>query len=265
MPGATLHRETYGSGPRLVLVHGFTQSGRGWGEIGRALSRTHTVVAVDAPGHGRSAGVEADLGEGAALLAATAEAAGGGASWLGYSMGGRYALHVALAYPSLVERLVLVSTTAGIDDPAERRARREWDEGLARRVEGEGVEAFLRWWLSQPLFASLPPGAAGLESRLGGTAAGLASSLRRAGTGNQEPLWTRLEQIGIPVLVVAGQLDTKYVQLAERLVSSIGPNASLAVIGGAGHACHLERPGPFVDAVLAWLDGPAGSDPQPDC
>ena len=94
-----LYFETRGSGPRLVLVHGFTQSGRAWGPVGDALAARATVVALDAPGHGRSAGVDADLPGGADLMAATAEAAGGPAAWLGYSMGGRYALHVALRRP----------------------------------------------------------------------------------------------------------------------------------------------------------------------
>lgn len=236
-----------------MLLHGFTQSAGAWGPAGDQLAARYRTVALDAPGHGRSAAVAADLPGGADLMAQTVEAEGGPAAWLGYSMGGRYALHVALRHPGLVERLVMVSTTAGIDDPAERAARRRADESLADRVESEGLEPFLRWWLAQPLFASLPAGQASMEGRLGGTAAGLASSLRRAGTGTQEPLWSRLSTIAVPVLVVAGELDTKYAALAGRLVDAIGPNATLATVPGAGHACHLERPDAFVATVTGWL------------
>lgn len=247
-----LHVETRGEGRRLALIHGFTQSGRAWGPAGEALARRYRLLALDAPGHGRSARVEADLPTGADLMAATV-AEGGPAAWLGYSMGGRYALHVALRHPDLVERLILVSTTAGIDDPDERAARRRSDEVLAGRLEEEGLEAFLRRWLAQPLFATLPPGAAELESRLEGTASGLASSLRLAGTGTQVPLWDRLASLEMPVLVVAGGLDRKYSELAVRLAGAIGDNATVTIMGDAGHSCHLERPRDFVEIATGWL------------
>jgi 2-succinyl-6-hydroxy-2,4-cyclohexadiene-1-carboxylate synthase len=247
-----LHAETWGRGDPVVLVHGFTQSGRAWGSIGEELGRRHQVRAVDAPGHGRSAGVQASLTAGADLMATAAPTL---AAWVGYSMGGRYALHVALQHPDQVARLVLVSATAGIDDAAERATRRRSDEVLATRIEEEGLEPFVRWWLQQPLFATLPPEAADLDSRLTGTAVGLASSLRLAGTGTQQPLWDRVGDLTMPVLVLAGELDTKYVQLAERLATTIGPNARLAVVAGAGHACHLERTDRFLAEVQPFLDG----------
>ncbi|HWE57451.1 MAG TPA: alpha/beta fold hydrolase [Acidimicrobiales bacterium] len=250
-----LYLEERGRGPRLALVHGFTQSGRAWGPAGDRLAERFRLLALDAPGHGRSAGIEADLPGGADLMAEAVDRAGGPAAWLGYSMGGRFALHVALQHPHLVTRLVLVSATAGIDDATERADRRRADGQLADRIEAEGLEPFLRTWLAQPLFASLPPEAAQLESRLDGTAAGLASSLRRAGTGTQEPLWDQLVHLRIPVLVVVGRLDGKYLALAGRLVEAIGTNAELEVVEGAGHACHLEQSDRFSDAVTSWLAG----------
>ncbi|HET9070918.1 MAG TPA: alpha/beta fold hydrolase [Acidimicrobiales bacterium] len=239
----------WGTGSRVVLIHGFTQSAGAWAPLAARLAGDHEVVAVDAPGHGGSAGVRAGLGDGAALIA---DVAGRGA-YVGYSMGGRFALHVALGRPDVVERLVLVSATGGIDDPAERAARVASDEGIARRVERDGVPAFLDWWLERPLFATLPPEAAALDARLGGTPEGLASSLRLAGAGRQEPLWDRLGAIEQPVLVVAGELDGAYLARAHRLVAAIGANARLAVIPGAGHACHLERPDAWLAAVGPFL------------
>jgi 2-succinyl-6-hydroxy-2,4-cyclohexadiene-1-carboxylate synthase len=245
-----LHLERRGKGDPLVLIHGFTQSARSWGPVAETLSARHAVIALDAPGHGGSAHIAADLWAGADLMAA---AAGRMADWLGYSMGGRFALHVALRHPQSVHRLIVVSATGGMEDPAERAARRQADEALAVRVETEGVRAFVEWWLARPLFATLPPGAAGVEERLTNTGPGLASSLRLAGTGTQEPLWPRLRQLEMPVLVVAGQLDDAYLTHGRRLVDSIGANASLAVIAGAGHACHLEKPVAFSEAVEAFL------------
>jgi 2-succinyl-6-hydroxy-2,4-cyclohexadiene-1-carboxylate synthase len=236
----------------VVLVHGFTQSARAWGRVGADLAARHRIIALDAPGHGGSSEVQADLAAGADLMAATAAEP---AAWVGYSMGGRFALHVALRHPDEVRRLVLVSTSAGIEDPAERAARCRSDEVLAERVEDEGLEAFVRWWLAQPLFSTLPAEAAELESRLAGTAAGLASSLRLAGAGTQEPLWSQLSGLSMPVLVVAGGLDSKYVDLGEKLATGIGALARLELIPGAGHACHLERPDLFAGIVGPFLDG----------
>ncbi len=245
-----LHVERWGKGEPLVLVHGFTQSARSWGPVGLALGAGHAVIAVDAPGHGRSAGVATDLCGGADLMADTIDEP---ADWLGYSMGGRYVLHVALRHPALVRRLVLVSATGGMDDPADRTRRRASDEALASRIETDGVPAFVDWWLAQPLFASLPRPAAAIEDRLANTEPGLASSLRLAGTGTQEPLWTSLDRIRVPVLVVVGERDQAYVAHGQRLVRSIGPNATLAVIPDAGHACHLEAPDPFLAAAQPFL------------
>ncbi|MGH9078286.1 MAG: alpha/beta fold hydrolase, partial [Acidimicrobiales bacterium] len=204
-----LHSQTWGKGRPVVLVHGFTQTGRSWGRFGAELGRAFMVRAIDAPGHGRSAQVGAGLWDGAELVGR----AGGPGAYLGYSMGGRLCLHLALARPELVSALVLVSASAGLDTEGERAARREADETCARRLEADGVEAFVTWWLSRPMWATLPPEAAGAGERLANTAAGLASSLRLAGAGRLEPpLWDRLGELAMPVLVVAGGLDQPYVE-----------------------------------------------------
>lgn len=240
-----------GAGDPLVLVHGFSQSAAAWWPLVRPLESSFRLVAVDAPGHGGSAAVAADLPSGADLMAAAAPER---AAWVGYSMGGRYALHVALRHPQAVTRLVLVSATAGIDDAEERARRRESDAALADRVASDGVASFLEWWISQPLFSTLRPQAARLEERVAAASAeGLASSLRLAGTGSQEPLWEAAGSLSMPVLVVAGELDLKYVGLGRRLVESIGSNAELRVIAGAGHACHLEKPADFLATVTDFL------------
>ena len=234
----------------MILVHGFTQSADAWQPLAERIATRHEVLALDAPGHGRSAEIRAGLWDGARLLSE----AGGRGAWIGYSMGGRLLLHVALTRPDLVERMVLVSASGGIDDAEERAARVASDEQIARRVERDGVEAFVRWWLDRPLFATLPDAAAALDARLGGTSAGLAWSLRLAGAGRQEPLWDRLGGIEVRVLVVVGELDAAYRQRGERLVRAIGPNARLEVVAGAGHACHLEQPEAWLAVVAPFLD-----------
>lgn len=227
-------------------MHGFTQTGRSWDRVAPGLAG-HDVVQPDLPGHGGNAEEPADLWGCADRLADEC----GRATYVGYSMGGRVALHLALAHPSLVTGLVLLGATAGIDDGQERAARSAADDVLADRLEEVGTAVFLAEWLAQPLFAGLPEDAPGARST---DAAGLASSLRLAGTGAQEPLWDRLPVLGMPVLVLAGERDGKFRALADRLAAAIGANAEVAVVPGAGHAAHLERPEAFLDVVRRWLD-----------
>lgn len=256
-----LHVELHGDSDapparKVVLVHGFTQTNRSWERLLPRLATGRQVAAVDAPGHGDSASQDVDLLEGARLLGDV----GGEAAYVGYSMGGRLALHLALAEPGLVRRLVLVGATAGIDDVGEREARREADETLARDLEREGLDPFLDRWLASPLFATLREEDAGLDDRRRNTAAGLASSLRRMGTGTQEPLWDRLSQLRMPVLLIAGERDEKFTATAHRLAAAWGGDARVAIVAGAGHACHLERPDAFCDLVIPFLDDATGED-----
>ena len=248
-----LHADAVGEGDPVVLLHGFTQTGGSWVPIAASLAERHRVVTIDVPGHGRSSNIRAGLIDGADMMAAAAPSP---AKWIGYSMGGRFLLQVVLRHPGDVTRLVLVSTTAGIEDPQERARRRENDRALAGRVRALGVERFLEEWLSQPLFSTLRPDAAGIKSRLDCTPDGLASSLALAGAAEQEPVWDSLHTLSMPVLVVAGGLDKKYVALGERLVDRIGQNSRLHIIEGAGHACHLEQPQAFLDAVRPFLAEP---------
>lgn len=226
-------------------MHGFTQTGASWATVAAGLTG-HDVVTPDQPGHGERASARADLVAAARLLAPL-----GPAAFVGYSMGARICLHLALLRPDVVTALVLLGGTAGIDDAGERAARRAADGVLADRLELIGTDAFLDEWLAQPLFAALPAGGRGARSQ---DASGMAWSLRLAGTGTQEPLWDRLDELAMPVLVVAGERDDKFRALGERLVAGIGANARLGIVAGAGHAAHLEQPEAFLALVRPWLD-----------
>lgn len=218
--------------PPLLLVPGFTQTAASWRDVVTALHALDPNVdarALDIP-----TGRDFD---------ATARALGdahGAGTWCGYSMGARLVLRLALDAPQLVERLVLVSGTPGIDDAAERAQRVASDETLATRIERDGVDAFLTRWLAQPMFASVPADAPGLDERRALTADHLAEQLRRLGTGSMTPMWDRLGALRMPVLIVHGTRDHKFTDLAQRLAAGI-PGARRIGIE-CGHAVPLERP-----------------------
>jgi 2-succinyl-6-hydroxy-2,4-cyclohexadiene-1-carboxylate synthase len=253
-----------GDGPALVLVHGFTGSTRTWEPFTDALARRWRVVAVDLPGHGRSPvpsrPEDARLPRVADALVAVLDRLGlERADWLGYSLGGRAALHVALAHPARVGRLVLESASPGIADPAARAALAADDEALAASLERDGLAAFVDRWTAQPLFASqarLPADVRAREraGRLAQSAAGLAAALRAMGVGTQEPLLERLPALRAPTLLVAGAEDRAYCEHAAAMAARL-PDARTAVVPGAGHTVHLESPAAFWAAVGAFLAG----------
>jgi len=236
-----------GHGPSVTLVHGFAQNRECLGPLAQDLSTRFRLVRPDAPGHGSSLRhADADLERGAELLIATS----GRSNLVGYSMGGRLCLTAALCDPDRVEALVLIGATPGISDPVERSDRRDADRALADRLERIGMQAFVEEWLALDLFAALPAWARFDQERRTNTAAGLAASLRRAGTGSMAPLWDRLGELAMPVLWITGAADPKYGEIAERAARAVGPNARHEVIVGAGHAAHLER-APATTAVVS--------------
>ena len=229
-------------GPRVVLVHGFTQTGACWAPVIERLVDRWAVTTVDLPGHGASADVDADLAEAAALVADVAPEA----IWVGYSLGARILLRAVLD-GRIGPAAVLLGATAGIDDDAARAERRADDEARARRIEADGVDAFLDTWTTQPLFGPRRPTDADLAARRSNPAAGLAASLRRCGTGTMDPAWwPELVSVSIPTLVTWGAHDAKFAALGERLAAGIGPSARTAAIPDAHHAAHLDRPDAFV-------------------
>lgn len=224
-----------------MLLHGFSGTRRTWDAVTAELPETYRPVPLDLPGHGDAAGVrpiDFDVCVEHVLAAAPERFA-----LAGYSMGGRIALHVALAAPQRVNRLGLVSTTAGIEDATERAERLEADRRLAEEIERDGVRAFAERWAAQPLFAGQPPAvtAAAQADRLRNSAEGLATALRGLSTGAMTPLWERLAELTMPADVLVGERDAKFHALARRLTAAL-PRATLHVVAGAGHALPLEAP-----------------------
>jgi 2-succinyl-6-hydroxy-2,4-cyclohexadiene-1-carboxylate synthase len=234
----------------VVLLHGFAGTGRGWDPVvARLDAQRYTALTPDQRGHGARAGARPITFDAVAadVLALAPERF----ALCGYSMGGRIALHVALAAPERITHLTLVATTAGIDDEQARARRRADDAALAQAIEEEGLEAFAERWLAQPLFADDPPAAQTLARAdiVRNDPAGLAQALRGIGTGAMEPLWDRLGALDMPATVLAGQRDAKFRELGERLAAGLPHAGTLLLARGAGHA--LPRVAP--DAVAAAI------------
>ncbi len=226
----------------MVLVPGFTQTAASWRGVNRILEESCEVAALDVPAKETFAATAAALGR-----------QGKRAVYVGYSMGGRLALRLALDQPELVPALVLVSSTAGITDEAARRERIASDEALAESVMRDGVDAFLDRWLAQPLFATVPPDAPGLRERRALSQRYLAHCLRVLGAGAMEPMWDRLPELAVPVALVTGKTDAKYEKIALTMLERMRGEVVHVRLDG-GHALPLEQPavlGGFIASFAA--------------
>jgi 2-succinyl-6-hydroxy-2,4-cyclohexadiene-1-carboxylate synthase len=253
---AALIGDAVGVPETVVLLHGFAGTGRLWDPVvARLDAERYRPLAPDLRGHGTAASRRPISFDGCVedVLGLVADPF----ALCGYSMGGRIALHVALAAPERVERLILVATTAGIEDPGERQERRAADEALAAETEHGTIESFADRWTAQPLFAGTPPQAAAnwRADILDNEPAALAAVLRGLGTGAMAPLWDRLGELTMPVTVLAGERDAKFRALGERLAGAL-PRGRLVIVQGAGHGIPREDPA-AVAAAIALDDAAA--------
>jgi 2-succinyl-6-hydroxy-2,4-cyclohexadiene-1-carboxylate synthase len=259
--GISLNLEVSGSGYPLLLLHGFTGDLTTWDPFLDAWSGFR-LVRVDIIGHGKSDS-PADpkrysMQHAVDDLIALLDKLGiEETAVLGYSMGGRLALHLALAAPGRLWGLVLESASPGIADPKERKARVASDNALAESIERDGLEAFVDRWQAQPLFASqanFPPDVFERQrrQRLASNPLGLANSLRGMGAGTQDYLSPRLRELTMPTLLLAGALDEGYASLAREMAPPL-TQAEIQIISDAGHAAHLEQPEAFGEIVARFL------------
>ena len=232
-----------GDGPTMLLLHGFMGSSEDWRPLEGSLGNRFSLLAPDLPGHGRT---RIESGDAAYAMPEVARSIIGFLDYLniekcslvGYSMGGRIALFLALRYPGRFSRVILESATPGLETEQARSDRVKRDEERARALEKGDFAAFLDAWYAHPIFGSLrthPAFGRLLQARLKNDPRMLATSLRLMGTGVQPSLWGELSGMKMPLLVLAGERDEKFRVIADRMAKQC-PTARMGVIPGCGHS-----------------------------
>ncbi|MCA1056793.1 2-succinyl-6-hydroxy-2,4-cyclohexadiene-1-carboxylate synthase [Rossellomorea aquimaris] len=254
--------EVKGEGFPLVFLHGFTGDSRTWDNITDQLKNHFQCISIDLIGHGRSASptdvqrysmdaVSRDI----ECLLRTLDIKE--AVLIGYSMGGRLALHFANLYPGYVRLLILESASPGLKTKEEQDARRKSDHALADKILQEGIESFVDFWEGIPLFSTQKRLPLGVQEeirhqRLMQSPVGLSNSLKGMGTGAQPSWWDELRDLSFPVVLMVGELDQKFVTIAEEMGKSI-PKGEIIPFFDKGHAIHVEDPrkfGTIIEDVL---------------
>lgn len=254
--------EITGSGDALLLLHGFTGSKDVWRRFLPLWSHDLQVIAVDLPGHGKTDSpsdwarysIEQTAADMIALLDALKIKQ---AHVLGYSMGGRLAITIASLYAERVRSLVLESCTPGLESEEEREERKRQDQQQADFIMEHGLEAFVERWENIPLFASqqqLPYSVREQmrQQRLQNNPLGLANSLRGMGTGMQPSWWSSLHRLCMPVLLLGGEYDEKFLRILQCMEQRL-PNAEFVQVSGAGHTIHVEQPEKFDTIVRSFF------------
>lgn len=262
--GHHYHTIVSGAGSPILLLHGFTGDVSAWQNLRPSLEKSHRVIALDILGHGKSdkpssASCYRMEQVAADIIAWLDRLTTGKIHLLGYSMGGRLALYLALRYADRFHSLILESASPGLRGQQARAERVCRDHQLADQIEAKGIEWFVDFWENLPLWDSqrtLPAAvlASQRQKRLDNHPLGLAHSLRGMGSGAQPSLWEELPRLNLPTQLIVGELDHKFLRINREMMTAM-PQAAMKVVPKAGHRVHLENPPRFHEAVMSFLRG----------
>jgi 2-succinyl-6-hydroxy-2,4-cyclohexadiene-1-carboxylate synthase len=261
-PKYDLHYYTAGSpdNPSVILFHGFLGSGKDWQNTVKKLSEKFYCIAPDLPGHGetnvKGTATDYTMESFARVFSLFIKSSGiSKSSLLGYSMGGRFALFLAVSLPNLWQSLILESASPGLRTERERAERQKKDQKIATQIEQKNFEQFLHIWYGQPLFKTLQKSKKYtflLKERKSNRPNELVFSLKMMGIGVQPSLWKALPAINIPILLLAGEFDRKFCNIMKEIEDHCR-QAYLKIINEAGHMAHFEQPLPFNAEVFKFL------------
>ncbi len=247
--------------PPVVFLHGFMGRGEDWRAVCQMLAVDYYCLVPDLPGHGENTKLPLDepiifdgLAKGILTLLDTHALPQ--AAMVGYSMGGRIALHTIIQHPARFRALILESASPGLQETEERQVRLETDRGRARKILQDGLPAFLEKWYRAELFSSLQRRPKILDSiktaRLQNESVWMAKVIVDLSPGQQKPLWKELPNLTLPSLILAGELDAKYRLVAAKTAGAM-VNAQLQLIPQSGHNIHAEETGVFMLVVGEFL------------
>ncbi|MBM4172205.1 MAG: 2-succinyl-6-hydroxy-2,4-cyclohexadiene-1-carboxylate synthase [Ignavibacteria bacterium] len=245
----------------FVFIHGFTGRSDDWSFIFDRLPKEIYPIALDLIGHGKSdSPVDGNFYSTESIInqldSIFNQLTNKKIILAGYSMGGRISLSYSIKHPDKIKALILESTTPGIEEFYEKKERVEFDFLLAEKIKREGVESFIDFWLNTPLFASLKHlknYSEIIEKRLQNNVVGLSNTLEGFSTGLMPSYWNRLNLLSFPVMLISGELDSKYTGQNSKMVN-LFPNAIHEIVNEAGHNVHLEKPNHFSNLVCKFLE-----------
>jgi 2-succinyl-6-hydroxy-2,4-cyclohexadiene-1-carboxylate synthase len=226
----------------VLFIPGFMQRGDAWRPVAELLPERYPSTLLDHAEHSFEGRLREILDSGASVL-------------VGYSLGGRLALRAALRSPDSFAGVVLVGSTAGIEEGPLRVNRAEADEKLASWMEAMPIEDIVGLWERQPLFADQSDALVEEQraGRLSHDPRELALLLRTAGQGVLDPVWHELRGLELPVLAIAGARDDGYSAAAKRIAST-APRGQVAIVEEAGHAAHLQQPERVASLIAEFLN-----------
>ncbi len=245
-----------GEAPIIHALHGFMGSGRDYSLLAPFLK--NRLVAWDLIGHGDSdAPLETEFYTLEGQLEFLRDTLPKKSVLMGYSMGGRLALQFACRYPEHLCGVIVIGGTAGIVENHDRESRKGWDHWMASRLEEIGMKSFLEKWNSLPIIQSqekIEPSHRSemLETRKNQSERGLSNSLRHFGSGTMPDCWSKLPKMKLPVLLIVGEQDSKYKEIALQMLNLID-HSSMGVIPSAGHCAHLENPEACSILIKKWI------------
>ena len=212
-------------------------------------------LAIDLPGHGHTE-VAGDINYqmpnlAQALIELLNKLAIEQCFLVGYSMGGRIALYLTVYFPQYFQGVILESASPGLETQAERDRRIERDSRLAEQLESQDLAQFLKQWYANPLFASFvrhPNYSRAIARRRRNNPLKLAKSLRYMGLGMQPSLWHHLGDLQVPLLLVVGEFDPKFIAINQKIASLSG-RSQLTIVKNSGHNVHFEQPLKFIKLI----------------
>ncbi|QZZ02859.1 2-succinyl-6-hydroxy-2,4-cyclohexadiene-1-carboxylate synthase [Staphylococcus arlettae] len=246
----------------IILLHGFISDHSSFDDHIDTLNQHANVLTIDLPGHGDDISANDVTWDFDFIAQQLDEVIRLYASYNiylhGYSMGGRVALYYALYGNMALTGLILESTSPGIATDSECEERQNVDNARAKVLEIAGLEIFVNDWEKLPLFYTQYELEKPIRKRIRNMRMNqdpykLAKALRDYGSGYMPSLWSEITHIDIPVAILAGALDQKFVAIGNKMTNLI-PRSKFYEVPHVGHTIHVEDASEFDKIVVGFLN-----------